>query len=161
MPSNLPLSDWIKTRDYTSWATLYDHIPSEALRHPFHVLKRSIYQEPSSSTSAFASINQPETHISDIGSPLTDYESEEDQLEVPLDFPPALSTGPNWNRNLPLPESMLQVINTSFDPDEPCNVKVVFNREDALTRFHITEKHRALAADAEVPSNFKELEIKV
>ena len=39
-------SNWIKTRDYATWVTLYNHIPSEVLRYPFHLLKRAIYQEP-------------------------------------------------------------------------------------------------------------------
>ena len=87
------------------------------------------------------------------------YDSDEDDDQ--LDLPPALSTGPNWNHNVPLPKSMLKVINTSFDPEEPSNVKVIFNREDAVTRFQIMEKYQALATDAEVPSSFKELEVKV
>ena len=101
--------------------------------------------------------------ISDIGSPLTCYDndSDEDDDDEALDLPPALSIGPNWNCNVPLPESTLQVINTSFDFENPCNIKVIFHREDAAAHFQITEKYRGLAVDAEVPSSFKELEIKV
>ena len=87
------------------------------------------------------------------------YDSDEDENQ--LDLPLALSTGPNWNHNVPLPKSMLKVINTSFDPEEPSNVKVIFNREDAVTQFQIMEKYQALATDAEVPSSFKELKIKL
>lgn len=152
-------SDWIKTRDYASWVTLYDHIPSEVLRYPFHLLKRAIYQEPAPDNEPH---ELPDSKISDIGSPLTRYDDDDDDDEdEALDLPPALSIGPNWNRNVPLPESTLRVINTSFDFEKPCNIKVIFHREDAAARFQITEKYRGLAADAEVPSSFKELEIKV
>ena len=91
-----------------------------------------------------------------MGSPLTQCDDDE-ELELSL----ALSYGPNWNQNVPLLTTLLQVINTSFDFEKPSNSKVTFNREDANTRFRITEKLRASAEEAEVPSSFRELEIKV
>lgn len=142
-------SNWIKTRDYASWVALYDHIPSEVIRYPFHLLKCTIYQEHEPH-------ELPDSKISDIGSPLTGYD--DDDID---NLPPALSIGPNWNHNVPLPESTLRVINTSFDFEKPCNIKVIFHREDTAAHFQIMEKYRGLAADAEVPSSFKELEIKV
>ena len=134
---------------------LYDHIPSEVIQYPFHLLKRAIYQEPAPDTKPH---ELPDSKISDIGSPLTCYNNDNNDND---DLPPALSIGPNWNHNVPLPESTLRVINTSFDFKKPCNIKVIFHREEAAAHFQIIEKYRGLAVDAEVPSSFKELEIKV
>jgi len=157
-------SDWIKTRDYASWAPLYDDISPETFRYPFHLLKRTIYTG-SPSTGSLTAVNQHESphlhHGDNVGSPLSRYHDDEDDDEnTELKLPPALSTGPNWNRNVPLP-AMLKVINTSFDFEKPCNSRVTFNREDQEARFQITEEYRALAAEAEVPSSFEDLEKKV
>ena len=103
-------NDWIKTHDYASWAPLYDYIFLEALHYPFYLLKCSIYQELFS-TGSSTYINQPETPISDIGFSLMRYDSDENDNQ--LDFPPALSTGPNWNHNVPLPNVGIGLCNLS------------------------------------------------
>ena len=152
--SPMRTSDWVKTCDYASWARLYDNVPLLTLLYPFHLLKCAIYDNKASG-SGHISLDCDPSHP-DMGSPLTQCDDDE-ELELSL----ALSSGPNWNQNVPLPTMLLQVINTSFDFEKPSNSKVMFNREDADTCFRIMEKLRASAEEAEVPSSFRELEIKV
>jgi hypothetical protein len=151
----MPTSDWIKTRDYISWAGLYDNISLATSLYPFHLLKRTIYETSAPGTLSNVDLDSDKSPF-DTGSPLTQYDDEEE-----LDLSLVLSSGPNWNHNVPLPPTLLQVINTSFDFEKPSNSKATFSREDATMRFKMTEELRALAEEAEVPSSFRELEIKV
>jgi len=148
----MPTSDWIKTCDYISWAGLYDNVSLATSLYSFHLLKRTIYETSAPGTLSNVDLDSDKSPFDT----LTQYDDEEE-----LDLSLVLSSGPNWNHNVPLPPTPLQVINTSFDFEKPSNSKATFSREDATTCFKMTEELRALVEEAEVPSSFRELEIKV